>query len=112
MDQLRVLLTKHMALWQSSWSMGTFGAIAYAPVEAVELKKRMVTAISDGTPCAAFEKPATRLERSTLRVGLRQQLAFARSQGDHQRAETILAWQKAFDREAGEAETDDDSPGH
>ncbi len=85
---------------------------AYAPVEAVELKKRLIAALNDNASCASFEKPATRLERSTLRVGLRQQLAFARSQGNSERVDTIIAWQKAFDREAGETETDDDTPGH
>ncbi|MEP7452277.1 hypothetical protein [Phyllobacterium sp. SB3] len=85
---------------------------SYGPEEAVAVKKRLIAALNEELPCENFEKPSSRAERAALRVGLRQQLAFASVQSDHERVERIKSWQTIFDRESTAIETDDDTPGH
>ncbi len=78
----------------------------------MSVKKRLIAALNEELPCENFEKPSSRTARATLLVGLRQQLAFASEQSDHERVEWIKSWQAIFDRDSAAVETDDDTPGH
>ncbi|MEO1610281.1 MAG: hypothetical protein AAFR90_13300 [Pseudomonadota bacterium] len=70
---------------------------AYAPDDLKALKKKMRDAIDSGDKPDAFDEPATRAERLTLRVGLRQLAQSARHIDDRDRLAVIQPWLERFD---------------
>jgi hypothetical protein len=67
----------------------------------VDLKKRVIAAVSAGKDPAAFPVPADRFARTTIRIGLRQLLA------QKDALPTVTAWQAFHDR----SHRDDDGDG-
>lgn len=79
---------------------------AWGPPDFVAEKRRVRAALTADLRPEAFTSPTTRLERTALRVALRQSRQL---QPDDPHA---IAWSAAFDRTSADAETSDDDPAH
>lgn len=78
----------------------------------VTAKQATIDAINRGLEPENFDAPEGRLERSALRLALRQQKRVAETADDPIRLKILAQWLAAYESKGSSGEEEDDAPGH